>query len=81
MNIEESKTDLNILSSLSPEIREDLDHSITNKGYSYDSIENAFEYLEEKEKIEFSNAIQKFSEAITQNDKDEALDIIVKIIE
>lgn len=81
MDINCTDLKVSVLGSLSSETQEELDHAVVARGYSYDSIENAFEYLEKKELDEFSNAIARFRDAVTQDEKNEALMIIIKVIE
>lgn len=81
MDLKNSNTGMKFLSSLSPETKEALEHAIMEKGITYDSVENAFEYLNSSETDEYIKAIKNYSEAISQNDKDESIAKIIKILE
>lgn len=79
MNVNTKEDVKNIIESLTPESREELDHLLESEGYQYDTLEN-FLSMEGENSEKLRELIKKFDESIRQNDKDESIDEIIDII-
>lgn len=64
----------------SPEMLEDLDHRLEAEGYSINTIEDAFEFLDEDKADELEGFLQLFEAAANEEAVQHALDGIINII-